>query len=225
MDDLKAKTTDILDVLESTFGVERWEGGRDALETLIRTVLSQNTNDTNRDRAYGALRARFPTWEDVMNADPKDLADAIRVGGLANQKSVRIRDILRWIKARYGALDLDYVCDMPTSEVIDTLCQQKGVGIKTVSVMLMFACGRDIFPVDTHIHRISKRLGLIPATCTAEKAHQVMADLIPPGKAYSFHLNLLKFGRRICHARNPECERCPLWDVCLFEGKKPRGFN
>ena len=214
--DLKDKTLRILEALGAAQGIPAPRDREDPLDCLIGTILSQNTNDRNSHRAYESLRARFHTWEDVLCADPADIADAIRVGGLADQKSVRIRDLLAWVKEQYRELSLDFVCEMEVQKVLDLLCARKGIGRKTVSVMLAFACGKDVFPVDTHIHRIAKRLGLIPPNCSADKAHIVMADLVPPGKAYSFHINLIRFGRQTCHARGPECDRCPIRTYCTY---------
>ena len=214
--DLPDKTRRIMEVLEAVQGVPEPRRPEPPLDALIHTILSQNTNDRNSGRAYESLRTRFPRWEDVLHADPAQIADAIRVGGLAAQKSVRIRDLLAWVKERYGELNLDIVCDMEIEEVFDTLCALPGIGPKTVSVTLLFACGKDVFPVDTHIHRVTRRLGLIPSNCSADKAHILMAELVPPGKSYSFHLNLIRFGREICHARTHECDRCPLPEYCPY---------
>jgi endonuclease-3 len=178
--------------------------------------LSQNTNDANSGEAYRRLTEHYPTWTAAMEADSRELADVIRVGGLANQKAVRIQALLRWIQERYGRLNLDVLCEMEPEEAIRTFCALKGVGIKTISVVLAFACGRDVFPVDTHIHRISRRLGLAPEHATPERVHEIMQPLVPPGKAYAFHINLLIFGRTICHARRPACERCPLVEDCVW---------
>jgi len=218
--DVRDKTRRIMEVLEVAQGIPEPRRRESPLDALIHTILSQNTNDRNSGRAYESLRARFSRWEDVLHADPAEIADAIRVGGLAAQKSVRIRDLLAWVRERYGELNIDFVCDMEVGEVFDTLCALPGIGPKTVSVMLLFACGRDVFPVDTHIHRITKRLGLIPSNCSADKAHILMADLVPVGKAYSFHLNLIRFGREICHARAPECDRCAIQEHCLYRSEQ-----
>ena len=215
MQNLKKKLREIDEILERELGIPKRTGAKKPLDSLINTILSQNTNDKNRDRAYANLQERFPSWEDVLAADPKDIADAIRVGGLANQKSVRIRDILAWIKETYGELNIDFVCDMEPEEVIKTFSELKGVGLKTINVMLMFACGKDVFPVDTHILRVSKRLALVPKNASAEKAHEIMGELFPRGKAFSLHINIIRFGRYICHARKPECEGCPLKEHCI----------
>ncbi|MXZ02048.1 endonuclease III, partial [Candidatus Poribacteria bacterium] len=146
----------------------------------------------------------------------KAIEAAIRVAGLGKQKSETIKNFLTWLKDEHGELSLEFIHDMETEVALDLLCQHKGIGIKTASVTLSFACGREVFPVDTHILRISKRLGLIPSNCSAEKAHQALPPIIPPGKAYPFHMNLIYFGRRICDARKPLCERCPLTEHCLY---------
>ena len=213
---LRRKVRAVNDALAARFGVPVWTGRSDPLTSLIVTVLSQNTNDQNRDRAYRSLKGRFPTWEDVLAADSEAIEAAIRVGGLGRQKSQRIKQILQWVKNRYGKLSLDALQDMPTGEVYELLGALPGVGTKTVSVVLAFACGRDVFPVDTHIHRIARRLGLVPAKATAEKTHQIMAGLVPQGKAYSFHLNLLEFGRTLCKAQRPRCEECLIARHCVF---------
>ena len=212
---LKKKVRDINDILERELGIPERGTDRNPLDSLINTILSQNTNDKNRDRAYSTLRERFPSWEDVLAADAEDVADAIRVGGLANQKSVRIKNVLAWIKDTYGQLNIDFVCDMEPAEAIKTFTKLKGIGLKTMNVMLCFACGRDVFPVDTHILRITRRLGIVPANASADKAHEIIGQLFPKGKAFSLHINLINFGRTICHARKPECRDCPLIEHCI----------
>lgn len=196
--------------LESDFGVPRWQGPADLLDELINTVLSQSTNDRNRDLAFSRLRAAFPDWAAVSEADPAAIADAIRPAGLANQKSVRIRDILLWIRQEYGGFDLDHLCGEDPEAVSRALTQLKGIGIKTVSVALMLCCGTDVFPVDTHVHRICQRLGLVPTGVSAEKTHALMQPLVPAGKSYALHMNFLRLGRTICQARKPQCGACPL---------------
>jgi endonuclease-3 len=187
------------------------------------TVLSQNTNDVNRDKAYHALRSRFPNWNDVMEADAKEIAEAIRIAGLANQKSQRMQEILRWIHRQYGILNLDSICEMNPQEVIETFCRLKGIGIKTISVVLAFSCGVDIFPVDTHVHRLCNRIGLVkPHTKAAEKTFDQMQDRVPEGKAFSFHINLIQHGRRICRARKPLCDQCPLQEICDYRAENKK---
>ena len=214
--ELKEKTEFISDTLEGLLGVPTRDGAGDVLECLILTILSQNTTDVNRDRGYAELKDRFPTWEAVLQADVKAIAVAIRLAGLGNQKSRTIKNFLSWLKAERGELSLEFIHEMETEAALELLCQHKGIGIKTACVTLSFACGREVFPVDTHILRISKRLGLIPLNCSAEKAHQVLPPIVPEGKAYPFHMNLIYFGRQICDARKPLCERCPLTVHCLY---------
>jgi endonuclease-3 len=223
MDALAKKTAQVTLLLEDFIGIPERENVLAPLDNLMLTVLSQNTNDVNRDKAYHTLRSRFPTWHDVMEADVKDVAEAIRIAGLANQKSQRMQEILRWIHRQYGALNLDCICEMNPQEVIETFCQLKGIGIKTISVVLAFSCGVDIFPVDTHVHRLCRRIGLVkPTTKAAEKTFEQMQDRVPAGKAFSFHINLIQHGRTICRARKPLCDQCPLQTLCDFfvESKK-----
>ena len=214
--ELQQKAEIISETLEGLFGVPTRDGAGDVLECLILTILSQNTTDVNRDKGYAELKERFPTWEDVLHADVKEIAAAIRLAGLGQQKSQTIKNFLTWLKAEYDELSLDFMRDMETEAALEFLCQHKGIGIKTASVTLSFACGREVFPVDTHILRISKRLGLIPPNCSAEKAHQLLPPIVPENKAYPFHMNLIYFGRQICDARKPLCERCPLTQHCLY---------
>jgi endonuclease-3 len=152
-----------------------------------------------------------------MDADVNDIANAIRPAGLGNQKSQRIQEILQWIKEHYGALNLDFICDMDPQEVMDTFCKLKGIGVKTMSVVLAFSCGVDIFPVDTHVHRLCRRIGLVPPdTKSPEKTFHFMQTRVPQGKAFSLHLNLIKHGRTICKARKPLCEQCSLTEMCDY---------
>ncbi|HID11977.1 MAG TPA: endonuclease III [Candidatus Latescibacteria bacterium] len=204
--------------LEGVYGVPRWAGPRDPLEILVRAILSQNTNDINSGRAYRNLRERFPTWEDVAEAPVEEVAEAIRVGGLSGIKAGRIQGVLRWARGKFGGFRLP-VREMDVDKAMALLCGLEGVGIKTASVVLLFACGRDVFPVDTHIHRVCTRLGLLPPRTSPEEAHRTLGEMVPEGKSYPLHLNLIHFGREICHAQRPECGRCPLWDKCIWEGK------
>jgi endonuclease III len=180
------------------------------------TLLSQNTNDKNRDKGYMQLCERLPTWESVMVADVGDIADAIRPAGLSNQKSARMKIILNWINDTFGSLTLETIRDMSDDEAIKLLTTQKGIGVKTVAVMLAFSMDRDLCPVDTHVHRISKRLGWVPDNSSAEATFHSLRPLIHSGKASTFHMNLLKFGRTICTARKPSCNECPFREECVW---------
>ncbi len=202
--------------LEKHFDIPRWQKNQNPLENLILTILSQNTNDKNRDIAFEQLKKELTSWEQVLTIPQKKLAAIIRPAGLANQKSETIINTLKWINETYHSLDLDFLCQMDPDKAIETFLPLKGIGIKTISVVLMFACGKDVFPVDTHVHRICKRLALVPENASAEKTHWLMQPLVPPGRSYSLHMNFLKLGRTICKARNPNCPECPLAEMCSF---------
>jgi endonuclease-3 len=213
---LKEKVERLIYLLEKRYGSPRKRRIVDPLDLLIQTILSQNTNDRNRDRAYRRLKTRFPRWEDVLKAKREALIEAIRPGGLAAQKSRRIKDILRWIQKRYGQLSLVFLKEMDSEEIKGTMGGLKGIGPKTVHCLLLFGLGREAFPVDTHVLRVGKRLGLLPEKINAEKAHLWMVPLIPEGKSLSLHLNLIRFGREVCKAKNPLCGICLLKDECTM---------
>ena len=184
------------------------------LDELVLTVLSQHTSDLNAARAFAQLRAAFPTWDDVMAAPTPAVADAIRSGGLADTKAPRIQAILRAVHDREGRLDLARLRDLPDAEARAYLTSLPGVGPKTAAVVLSFALGRDALPVDTHVHRVSRRLGLIPANASAEKADRLLHDLVPDGLRTRLHVALIRLGREICKAPRPLCRQCPLKDLC-----------
>jgi endonuclease-3 len=207
----------IIQNLERAYGVpeNKWTGW-DVLDMLVSVILSQATSDANSDRTYDALKARFPTWDAVLRARESTIADAIRLGGLANQKAVVIRGLLKQIKEEHGSLDLSFIQDLPSEEAAQYLSGFRGVGPKTVACTLLFACGKEIFPLDTHIFRILRRVGLIPRKCSDEFAHRVMNRIVPAGKFYSFHVNLIRHGRKLCRPRDPLCERCPIVEYCDY---------
>jgi endonuclease III len=207
-------------LLERAYGIPQREGTRDPLDILVETILSQNTNDRNRDNAYQRLKTRFPHWEDVLGAKTNSIVSAIRPGGLAEQKARRIREILQWIKKREGELSLSFTKKMDSDEIKKMIGALKGIGPKTLHCLLLFGLGREAFPVDTHILRIGKRLGFIPEGMDAEKAHSWMAPLIPKEKSLSLHLNLIRFGRTVCKAKNPLCNTCFLIEECLHPIKE-----
>jgi len=196
------------------YGDHPWQPHEDPLSELVNTILSQNTTDHNRDSAYQQLRARYPTWEAVRDAPADIVIAAIRPAGLAPSKGPRIQAALHTITKTCGMLSLDFLCEMPLQEARDWLLDLNGVGPKTAAIVLLFALGRPAFPVDTHIHRVSKRLGLIPSTTSREKAHTLLEMLLPPELYHVYHLNLIAHGRAICHARRPECKKCSLQDIC-----------
>ena len=189
------------------------------MDELVSTILSQNTNDNNRDRAFHALRARFPTWEAVRDAPAADVVAAIRPAGLGNQKGPRIQQVLKAISAERGNLDLSFLMDLPLEEARAWLTKFNGVGPKTAAIVLCFSLGRPAFPVDTHIYRVTGRIGLRglqPEKMSVEAAHPYLEALFPPETYYAAHLNIIRLGREICHARKPACAVCPLRDVCDY---------
>ncbi len=188
------------------------------LDELILTVLSQNTNDTNRDRAYADLRARFPTWDDVADAPLPAIARAIRRGGLGPTKSVRLREILRTLRESGIALDASAFAGMRSARLWDLLIGLKGVGPKTAACVLLFSLGRPFFPVDTHVHRVARRLGLVPEKVDAVTAQELIQDAVRPSDVYALHMLLIRHGREVCIARRPFCSRCPLSDMCTRVG-------
>lgn len=211
---LRRKARRVAAALETRFGVPERRQARDPLDALVQTVLSQSTSDTNSHRAFRVLRQTFPTWDEAFEAGPEEIEKAIRSGGLARQKSVRIHELLGWVRERFGTFSLACVQEMTDEEAFALLLPLKGVGVKTVAVMLLFACGRDCFAVDTHVHRIVRRLGLVPETANAVKTFRLMKPLVPKGKALSLHVNLLKLGRTLCRPTTPRCTECPLRRMC-----------
>ena len=212
---LKLTVRRIARLLEKTCGRPQQETPGDPLDTLILTILSQNTNDRNRDRAYNALKATFPRWEDVLRAKRRSLVRVIRPGGLAEQKAGRIREILRWVEAHFGGLSLSALHKTDSETIKESFGILNGVGPKTVHCLLLFGLGREAFPVDTHVLRVGKRLGFIPERMSAEKAHSWMPPLVPEGKSLSLHVNLIRLGRALCRANNPRCPECFLKKECL----------
>jgi len=189
------------------------------LDELIATILSQNTSDANSHGAFEELCRRFGDWDAVRRAPVARIAGAIRRAGLANQKAPRIKAILKRIHAERGELSLDFLGSMPTPEAVAYLRGLDGVGPKTAACVLLFACRKPVLPVDTHVHRVSRRLGLIAPGTDAARAHQELAPLVPASRVLEFHVQLIRHGRTRCSARNPKCEDCPLVDLCR-EGPK-----
>lgn len=215
-DSLADKALIIHELLLQEYGPHPWQPGRDPLATLVGTILSQNTNDLNRDRAFERMRERFPTWEAVREADPAELVEAIRPAGLANQKGPRIQNALRTITEQQGELRLDFLMDMEIEEARKWLTSLKGVGPKTAAIVLCFALGKPAFPVDTHVHRLTRRLGLIGPKTTREQAHTLLEELLPVDIYYPFHINLIAHGRQVCLSQRPRCEVCVLQQHCDY---------
>jgi len=202
------------------YGYPEWRSPLPPLDELVSTILSQNTNDVNRDKAFFALKGRYPTWEEVRDAPQVEVIDCIRIAGLANQKGPRIQQVLRQITEMRGDLELSFLKDHTAEEATQWLLQFKGVGPKTAAIVLQFSLGKPAFPVDTHIHRITGRIGLRPPKMNAEQTHAHMAALLPPQTYYPAHLNIIRLGREICQARQPRCEECPLKDLCDYYNEK-----
>ncbi len=203
--------------LERAYGEpsNRWTDW-DVLDMLVAVILSQATSDANSDRTYDALKKRFPTWDAVLRARERTLVETIRLGGLANQKAAVIRELLRQVKERHGSFDLSFLKEVPALEAVAYLSSFRGVGPKTAACTLLFACGLEVFPLDTHIFRVLRRVGLIPSKCSDEFAHRVMNRIVPAGKFYSFHVNLIRHGRKLCRPREPLCGRCPVVEYCDY---------
>ena len=214
--ELRERASAVHQTLLTFYGHPVWRNPLPPVDELVSTILSQNTNDTNRDRAFEALRARFPTWKEVRDAPQEEVVEAIRSAGLANQKGPRIQNVLREITDERGEISLDFLEDLSPEEASDWLMQFKGVGPKTASIVLLFSLGKPAFPVDTHIYRVSGRIGLRPAQMNVEKAHELLAKLFPPDAYYAAHLNIIRLGREICQARRPICSNCPLQNLCDY---------
>jgi endonuclease III len=210
----------IIQNLERVYGVPENRRAQDPLDMLIQIILSQATSDTNSHRTFAALKKRFPTWEQALRAREATIAETIRSGGLANQKATVIKSVLRQIKEEHGTLDLSFLHKLSAPEATRYLSQFRGIGPKTVACTLLFACRKEVFPLDTHIFRVLRRIGLIPQKCTDARAHEIMNRLVPAGKFYSFHVNLIRHGRALCRPRDPLCERCPVIEYCDYgEGR------
>lgn len=216
MSSLAGRALKIHERLLEVFGEPIWRNPLPAIDELVSTILSQNTNDNNRDRAFHALRARFPTWEQVRDADPAEVVAAIRPAGLANQKGPRIQQVLRSITEERGSLDLSFLGDLAVEDARAWLTRFHGVGPKTAAIVLCFSLGKPAFPVDTHIYRVTGRIGLRPARMTVEQAHPHLEGVFPPETYYPAHLNLIRLGREVCTARRPYCERCPIVSLCDY---------
>lgn len=208
----KRRVRAIRDRLRELYGRPVNEPHRDPIAELVRTILSQNTSDTNRDVAYEGLRARFPTWEEVRDAPADEVIEAIRPGGLANTKGPRIQEALRELE---DPPDLDWLERAPRTEALEFLTSLPGVGRKTAACVLIFSFGRPEIPVDTHVYRVGGRLGLFRERASFEEAHDEMRRVVDPEDAYEFHMNLIEHGRAICRPR-PRCNDCELRRMCPY---------
>lgn len=212
----REKYASVAAALSDLYGYPEWRQHLAPMDELVSCILSQSTNDNNRDRAFDALKGRYDSWEEVRDAPEDEVIDTIRPAGLANQKGKRIQKVLQRISDERGNLSIDFLRDMPLEEARQWLVSLDGVGPKTAAIVLCFAFNLPAFPVDTHVHRLSKRIGFIPEKTSADKAHPIMEAIVPPEAYYAFHLNLIRHGREVCHARKPDCARCPLQDHCDY---------
>jgi endonuclease-3 len=206
----------IVQNLENTFGEPKIKKKSDPLAMLINIILSQATSDATSERTFKNLKARYRNWDAVLAADESEIADVIRLGGLANQKSKVIKELLAEIKAKHGTLSLKFLDEMTDTAARDYLLQFRGIGPKTVACTLLFALKKEVFPLDTHIFRVLKRMGILPEKIADIKAHKLLDELVPHGKFYSLHVNLIRLGRKVCRPRDPLCERCPLVEYCDY---------
>ena len=189
-----------------------------AIDALIATILSQNTNDKNSYQAYRNLKKKYKSWEELSDASRKEIESVIRVAGLGKQKSASIKNFLSTLKKKNGKLNLQYIKKMSDEEILNELTSIKGIGVKTASCVLLFSLDRNICPVDTHVHRTLNRIGLVK-TKTPDKTFEQIKDHLPDGIAHQFHTNLIMLGREICKPAKPSCSVCPLLKVCEFESK------
>jgi endonuclease-3 len=210
---LAAKTHQLL---VDEYGLPTWRPHLSPVGELVSTILSQNTNDQNRDRAYDTLRKTFPTWEEVRDAPGNLIAESIKTAGLANQKGPAIQNALRIITEERGEIELDFLRSKTSQESSLWLTNLKGVGPKTAAIVLLFSLDMSAFPVDTHVYRVTGRIGIRPDKMTAAKAHTYLAEQFPPDTYYAIHLNLIRLGREICKARQPLCRDCPLNKICNY---------
>jgi endonuclease-3 len=205
---------EVIELLEQEYGPREWKPARDPIDVLIGTILSQNTSDANSGRAFASLKASFDNWEAIASAPAEHIAQVIKCGGLSQIKAVRIKQALEQIEKEQGRISLDSLKSMNMAEAEEYLMRLPGVGHKTASCVLLFSLGKPSLPVDTHVFRVAKRLGLIDSRVSAEKAHSLLQEQTPPSKVYQFHVHMIEHGRRICHARQPRCNRCILRGIC-----------
>ncbi len=205
---------EIISLLEQEYGSLEWKPGREAVDILIATILSQNTSDVNSGRAFNSLISNFDNWETVASAPVEDISHAIRSGGLSQIKAIRIRQVLNKIKEEKGHINLDFLKPMGISEAINYLTEMPGIGPKTASCVLLFGLGKPSLPVDTHVFRLARRLSLIGPEVSAGKAPGLLQRQIPAPEVYQFHLHMIEHGRRVCRSRHPQCNKCVLKEIC-----------
>ena len=211
---LQVTAEDVISLLGKEYGPTQWEPRLDPASELVSTVLSQHTSDINSERAFQNLMDTFGSLEAVAEADVERIAEAVWMGGLARVKAPRIKAVLQMVLKEPGSLELDFLGEMPLAEAKAWLTRLPGVGPKTAAIILCFALGMPAMPVDTHIHRVSKRLGLIGPKVTADAAHDILEAMVKPEEVFAFHVYLITHGRRVCKAQRPHCQSCVLACGC-----------
>jgi endonuclease-3 len=207
-------------LLMESYGAPAWRSQLPPVDELVSTILSQNTNDRNRDLAFDNMKVRFPTWEDVRDAPTNKLEESIKTAGLSKQKATAIQNALRKITEERGRIELEFLKTKSDQDALNWLMDLKGVGPKTAAIVLLFSLDKPAFPVDTHIHRVTGRLGIRPDKMNPDKAHAFLAKQFLAETYYPVHLNLIRLGREVCKARKPLCQDCPLKHICRYYGQK-----
>jgi endonuclease-3 len=205
---------EVIKLLEQEYGPRKWRSDEDPIDVLIETILSQNTSDANSGKAFASLKAGFQGWEAVTSASVEDIAMLIESGGLHRIKAARIKQVLQRIRREQGVINLDSLRSLNSAEAENYLMRLPGVGRKTARCVLLFSMGKPSLPVDTHIFRVAKRLGLIQPDTSIEKAPDLLQEQIPASEVYQFHIHMIEHGRRVCHARQPRCCDCILRSIC-----------
>lgn len=205
---------EVIKLLEREYGPREWQPNRDSISVLIGTILSQNTSDVNSGRAFDSLLSTFGSWEAVASAPVEYISQTIKFGGLSRIKAARIKQILNRIGKERGCIRLDFLSSMSIAEAKNYLLSLPGVGLKTANCVLLFALGKPCLPVDTHVFRVARRLGLIDSRISTEKAHNLLQEQVPLSRVYQFHLHMIEHGRQVCHARQPRCVECVLANGC-----------
>ncbi len=218
----KARIVD--ELLVQAYGSAVWSPRLSLMDELVYTILSQNTTSANCQKAFDALKLRFPDWDDVLGAGPGELEDAIKPAGLWRSKAFSIRCALQELGRTTEKPHLDWLAELSDEDAISSLMSIPGVGRKTAACVLMFGMGRPVLAVDTHVRRVSIQLGLIPKT-TLDKAHDLLAEVVAPESVYEFHVNMVRHGREVCHARNPACAACVLSSECDFYVRKSQAYR
>ena len=215
----RASAADVMDYLGPIYGPVEWEPRYNPAEELVYTILSQHTSDVNSGRAFRSLMSRFEDLDAIADAPQEEIEDAIRSGGLAQQKSARIKEVLNMVRDELGSFDLTFLGEMEMEEAKAWLKRLPGIGPKTAAIILCFSLGMPAMPVDTHIHRVSQRLRLIGPKVSADKAHDILESKVPPEDVFPFHMYLIRHGRQVCKAQRPRCDECVLAWGCPSNGK------